>query len=524
MAKKLFLAPVVFLFTISLGAQSPSPAPAGAAVPDILASTITAEHLRRHVMVLSSDGMEGRETGQPGLRRAMRYVENRLGSFGAQAFGNPNGERPFEYDYAYHRMSAGKAYLTVGQTHLTEDTDFVVPQDLNDYLDETEMHEVVFLGYGIDAPAYSDYTNRRVRGKSIVIFSGAPPRGELAAWGSDTLKLRAAKKHGVRTVFVVRDSLPAVRRSYRYWEEGRGPEPAKYYAPTVYITPGTAEKIMGRRWRKALRCRKRIDRRLKAGHFTVPAIVSLEINTKHLVLEGSNILILIEGTDPKLKDEYVFVTAHLDHLGRRGDLIYNGADDNAGGSAALLELARVFNHAREMGQGPRRNIVIMWVTGEEKGLLGSKYYTNHPNVPLEQIVAEVNMDMIGRHNKADTGKDYVYVIGSDRLSTDLDSIIRAANEAHVGLELDYRYNAKDDPNRFYYRSDHYSFARKGIPSVFFFKGTHDDYHQPTDTYEKLDYDRMVKVVRLIFHTIWDLANMPARPRLNVEETTTNHKK
>lgn len=209
------------------------------------------------------------------------------------------------------------------------------------------------------------------------------------------------------------------------------------------------------------------------------------------------------------------MTAHFDHLGMRGTDIYYGADDNASGTSAVLEIAQAFSQAKASGQGPRRSVLCMLVTGEEKGLLGSQYYTEHPVFPLTQTVANVNIDMIGRKDDKHADSNYTYVIGSDRLSTELHEINETVNRLYTKLELDYTYNADNDPNRFYYRSDHYNFAKNGIPAIFYFSGVHADYHRPTDTPDKIMYEKAETITRLAFHTTWELANRDERIKVNV---------
>lgn len=211
------------------------------------------------------------------------------------------------------------------------------------------------------------------------------------------------------------------------------------------------------------------------------------------------------------------VTAHYDHVGvdesLEGDKIFNGANDDGSGTVAVLEVAEAFAQAKKAGYGPRRSILFMTVTGEEKGLLGSEYYSENPIFPLENTVADVNIDMIGRmdydHEKTNDS-NYIYVIGADKLSSELHQINEEMNEKYVNLKLDYTYNDENDPNRFYYRSDHYNFAKHGIPIVFYFNGVHDDYHQPSDEVEKIDFESAEKVARLAFHVAWELANRENR--------------
>jgi hypothetical protein len=228
-------------------------------------------------------------------------------------------------------------------------------------------------------------------------------------------------------------------------------------------------------------------------------------------IRGENVLGYIEGSD--LKDELLIITAHYDHLGKHDSLIFNGADDDASGVSAALEIAEAFILAKKAGHGPRRSILIMPVSGEEKGLLGSRYYTDNPIYPLENTVANLNIDMIGRLDDWHDNGNYVYLIGSDRLSYDLHNLNEKINDDYIGIDLDYRFNDKDDPNRYYYRSDHYNFAKNNIPVIFYFNGVHEDYHKPSDTIEKIDFDKINTITRLIFLTAWEIANRDERIKL-----------
>jgi Zn-dependent M28 family amino/carboxypeptidase len=225
---------------------------------------------------------------------------------------------------------------------------------------------------------------------------------------------------------------------------------------------------------------------------------------------SENVVAMIKGSE--LPEEYLIITSHYDHFGMRNGEIYNGADDGGSGSMAMMEIAEAFKKAIEEGYRPKRSIVFLHLTGEEKGLLGSKYYTQNPIFPLENTVANLNMDMIGRVDEAHKNNpDYIYLIGSDKLSTELHEISEEANSKYANIDLDYTYNDENDPNRFYYRSDHYNFAKFDIPIIFYFNGVHEDYHKPTDTADKIDYEVLEKRAKLVFFTAWEIANRDERP-------------
>lgn len=224
--------------------------------------------------------------------------------------------------------------------------------------------------------------------------------------------------------------------------------------------------------------------------------------------DSENILAFIEGSEKP--DEIVVVSAHYDHVGTKNGVVYNGADDDGSGTVAVMEIAKAFQQAKKAGKGPKRSILFLHVTGEEHGLFGSEYYSENPVFPLANTVVDLNIDMIGRDDPANRGKQYVYVIGSEMLSSQLKVINEAANKRTNNLELNYKYDDLNDPEQLYYRSDHYNFAKHNIPVAFFFDGIHEDYHKPGDDPEKIDYQLLEKRTQLVFTTAWDIANREER--------------
>ncbi|WP_346883074.1 M28 family metallopeptidase [uncultured Algibacter sp.] len=230
---------------------------------------------------------------------------------------------------------------------------------------------------------------------------------------------------------------------------------------------------------------------------------------------SENVVAYIKGSEKP--DEIIVISAHLDHIGvSRNGNINNGADDDGSGTVAILEIAEAFKAAQKDGKGPKRSVLFLHVTGEEIGLYGSKYYADvDPIFPLANTVADLNIDMIGRVDpKHENGENYLYLIGSDKLSKELHNLSEAINKKYANIDLDYKYNDDNDPNRFYYRSDHYNFAKKNIPVIFYFNGTHDDYHKPTDTPDKINYEFLEARTKLIFHTAWELANRKERIKVD----------
>jgi len=224
---------------------------------------------------------------------------------------------------------------------------------------------------------------------------------------------------------------------------------------------------------------------------------------------SENVLAFIKGST--FPNEVVVISAHYDHLGMKGEEVFNGADDNASGSSALMELAQSFQMAKKQGNGPKRSILFLHLTGEEIGLYGSKYYVENPVFSLDSTVVDLNIDMVGRVDKAHLDKkDYIYLIGSNRLSQDLHKLSEKANKSYTNLNLDYTYNASDDPYKYYERSDHYNFAKNNIPVIFYFNGSHEDYHKITDTADKIDFDLLALRTKLVFYTAWEICNREDR--------------
>ena len=240
--------------------------------------------------------------------------------------------------------------------------------------------------------------------------------------------------------------------------------------------------------------------------------------------DSENVVAFIKGTEKP--DEIVVISAHLDHEGIKDGEIYNGADDDGSGTVAMLEIAQAFQMAAKAGKGPKRSILFLHATGEEKGLLGSKYYTDvDPLFPLVNTVCNLNIDMVGRiDDRHKANPNYVYLIGSDKLSTALHNLSEAVNKKYLNINLDYKYNDKNDPNRFYYRSDHYNFAKNNVPIIFYFNGTHADYHKPSDTPDKINYQLLENRTRLVFHTAWEVANMDTRIVADKAEVKTEEAK
>lgn len=511
-------------FTTALSGQS------SAYTVDDFAESITPQDLRMYLSVLASDQLEGRETGTEGNEKAAQFIASQFNSFGIPPY-RPDGS--YYQDVEFTRTDWGEVSVQTGEKTYKQGWDFLCMKRYATRQEVFALPEIIFAGYGIMDPKHNDYKGLDVRGKAILIYEGEPVNGkgtycitgtkEPSEWGNSwQKKMEAATEQGVAVVMMIANDFKQLTGQTRRFNVGPsitlGPAGEGSEGPALVILSSTmARELMDGQVKEVIAARDRINKgkRPKSVVLTTPFTLTARMDRQRIT--GSNVLGYIEGIDPALKDELVVITAHFDHLGKRGDDIFNGANDNGSGTSTVLDIAQAFALAKQKGVGPRRSVLCMLVTGEEKGLLGSEYYAENPVFPLENTVVNVNVDMVGRVDKKHEGNpDYIYVIGSDRLSTDLHRINEEANARTMKLELDYTYNAKDDPNRYYQRSDHYNFAERGVPAIFYFNGSHEDYHRPSDTIEKIDFEAMARIGKLVFYTSWELANRDERIRVDVQ--------
>jgi Peptidase family M28 len=454
------------------------------AKPETFAKVITAADLKKHLYVLAGPEMEGRETGTPGQKRAAAYIENEFKQLGLQ----PGNNGRYQLDYTVYQDSLTQARLEVNGQAYQMDQDFNA--SVSNLAATLRFSEVVFVGpKSLDSLKRADLTGR------LVMIVGSMPFGRNGN-GSAYGELRNKGIAGVLSVMTnYPRTKPGARKGFGGISEFR-----RSLAPQVFtISENVARAITNNDYDQA----KANPSLIK----TYSANVLTEVQKTTLTNQSSDVIGILPGTD--LKDQYVVISAHYDHLGIRDGHIYYGADDDGSGTVSVLEIARAFVKARAAGKGPRRSIVFLANSGEEEGLWGSEYFTDHPTIPLDRTTVDLNIDMVGRidpNRKTGDSTNYVYVVGDDKLSTDLHPISEAQNSKYTKMELDYKYNDPSDPQRIYYRSDHYNFARKGVPIIFYFDGIHADYHKPTDTPDKINYDLMAKRDQLVFYTAWDMAN------------------
>jgi Zn-dependent M28 family amino/carboxypeptidase len=484
------------------------------------AATITAADLEAHLRFIASDELEGRETGTRGQKLAARYLSTQFQKMGLQ----PGNKGEWYQTYALNRLLVKDASISLtGKDALKVLEGFVC-------FNKTSMAanldlDYAFAGFGIQDKNYDNLQGLDLKGKMAVVLAGEPMRDgksvisgtdKPSEWGDDMdLKLAALSKKGAKGAVMIVDDATFKKWSTSPWlKHSLGSaslrlaykDEKEAQLPAFFVSETSANVLLKKAKTTAAAQRLALSNSAEIGTVDLSkARFTLTTDAVSEVVQAENVLGFIEGTDKK--EEVVILTAHYDHLGVHDGEIFNGADDDGTGTVAILEVAEAFMAAVNAGQRPRRSILFMPVSGEEKGLLGSEYYSDHPVYPLKNTVCDLNIDMIGRVDEKHTGEpQYIYVIGSDKLSTDLHIANEGANKLVSNLELDYTFNSPEDPNRFYYRSDHYNFAKHGIPVIFYFSGVHEDYHKSTDDIEKILFPRAARVAQLVFATAWEVAN------------------
>ncbi|MHA7843150.1 MAG: M28 family metallopeptidase [Winogradskyella sp.] len=482
--------------------------------PSKYASTITQEELKEMLYKYASDEFEGRETGEKGQKLAVEYLKTQYQSL---EIPTPLGDDNYFQKVPLEKQSVSEAKISVNGKDFKSFEDHIVLRASGNT--EITTEDIVYVGYGIHAENYSDYKEIDVKNKIVLAKAGEPKdadgnyittgSAEDTKWtnGRQSLssKRDAATEHGAKGLILL-DSYMFTRYAPYYQRQAESGTSGR-----LSLKSNESEMMMlmiNENLAKALHPSILEDEKPK----NLKTNLSLAIENKSEEITSENVVAYIKGSTKP--EEILVISAHLDHEGIKNGEVYNGADDDGSGTIAILEIAEAFKIAEKSGHEPKRSILFLHVTGEEKGLLGSRHYTdNNPIFPLENTVANLNIDMIGRTDpkRKEGNRNYVYLIGSDKLSTDLHNISEEVNKKYCNIELDYTFNDDNDPNRFYYRSDHYNFAKNNIPVIFYFNGTHDDYHQPSDTPDKIEYDLLENRARLVFHTAWEIANRENKP-------------
>jgi hypothetical protein len=455
-------------------------------------SFINEEDLKKNLTIIASDSYLGRETGKEGQKMTANFLTTYFKKLGCSF---APGMTSFEQQFEVIESTPG-GNMSLNGLSLNFKSDFIYygcKSKIN--LQDIPVYSMEQLKQAEEKPCYVIY-----------VMKSMEVRKEVSE-----LKKQLPKQ--VKGIILVSERYDALYEYMEHYVTTKtmylADEKKKEEFPVLFVKDAAINSLK----------KKSTNYLFGNGNYKKnnnPLFtLNARLNTQQELLTSSNVLAYIEGSDPALSKEVVIITAHYDHIGVDHGVVYNGADDDGTGTVSLLELAEAFMEAKKNGEGPKRSILIMPVSGEEKGLLGSEYYSSHPIIPLENTVADLNIDMIGRNDighEKDT--NYIYIIGSNMLSNDLHDANERANTTYTNLKLDYKFNSLSDPNQFYYRSDHYNFAKHTIPVIFYFSGVHEDYHQPTDDVEKIIFSKVEKVARLVYFTAWELANASKRITLN----------
>ena len=515
-------------------AATPAAAAAPAPAPDFsvrYANTITVEDLRKHLSILASDEYEGRETGKKGQKMAAEYISKQFVELGLT--GPVKGsDNPYLQHFEMNRVSVDPSTsVKIGSKTFVLNKDFYAIID-GSFATATPV-QPVFVGYGIGTEGYSDYAAAGdLKGKDLVMLLGEPlgkdgkpllgKDGKASPFGDDGIQALVARTPSIRplmprSTFLIEPTAAAFAAVPAKLGMVFGREqltfsdaPARKGQNLFVVSPEMGAAMLGTTVAGLAKYQKSVTAAGKpvASPFK-GATATVQTAQKKEPFTTENVLGYLEGTDKK--EELLVVSAHYDHLGLKDGKVFNGADDDGSGTVSVLEMAQAFAQAKKDGYGPRRSILFLANTGEEEGLLGSQYYTDHPIFTLENTVTDLNIDMVGRVDKEHEGKgDYVYLVGSDKLSSELHALSEATNQKYNPVALDYKFNDPADPERIYYRSDHYNFAKHKVPVIFYTSGLHPDYHLETDDVDKIDFPAMARRDQLIFHTAWELANRDNR--------------
>ena len=551
--KKILLIPAILILIGCAGTESIT---YNTSTDELLTfgNSIDTSFLMQHLEVIAHDSLEGRGTGTAGLDKTADYIAHFYSGLELTPKGDDSGW------FQYFNLNATITDSLVYSTYRIEGADTLLVNHTVEAYDSFSDYyrtfggsipvseEIVFVGFGINDESRNvqHLESDEISGKWVMMFEDMPYIVE-----GDTLinpqisandRLRyLLRDHNVSGILMITDKSETEfnelaslhgrmlgnpeNLSLEYRDDLRAG--SGFPIGFMNVSPRLAAEILG------LNGPAEIEQKREQ---TIQNITSFRPQSTGYLLdykpymhsgtiETQNILAYLEGADPELKDEVLVLMAHYDHVGigqpdSSGDMIYNGADDNGSGTVALMAIANALSNARSQGFKPKRSILFLHVSAEEVGLLGSRYYSDHPVIPIEKTVANFNADMIGRsdsQNIESGDTDYVYLIGGEIISSGLDSLVTAANQQSVNMRLDRRYNDLSDPNQFYRRSDHWNFGRLSVPFVFFFTGVHEDYHQPSDTFDKIEFDKFRRVVQLIYSSSIMVSNYDGRPVVDNQE-------
>jgi Peptidase family M28 len=506
------------------------------------ADSINENDLRSFLTFIAADALMGRDTPSQGLDTAAEFIAFNLRRFGARP-GGDNGTFFQKIPLTRNNVVADKCVFTVGEKTLKYAEDFLAAGRISG----SGRGDLVYVGHGYKIPTKNidAYGSVDVRGKILVVNGAGLPKGVAFAdlqngrAGEDWFDaFNYALKNGAEGIIQIAGPgrWNGAQKSLSFNGGYRMPSDK----PAVPPLEGIPTLLINTEAASVLFDGSRIGLDTVLGHtrsgettLPVPLVQSAKVTITYgmEIRNTQNVVAIFDGSDPKLKSEYVAVGAHYDHVGtgrpnKEGDFIFNGADDDGSGTVGLLAMAQALAN----GPRPKRSIIFVWHAGEEQGLWGSDYFTTHPTIGIKQIVAQLNIDMIGRSKLANDGnprnanlsrQDEIFVIGSKMMSTEFGQLVERVNQSYKKIQYDFRYDDPKDPNRFFYRSDHYNYARKGIPIAFWFDGEHQDYHGLGDEVSKIDFHKLCTIAQTVFLTAWEVANMPKAPVVDKKPAGVN---
>lgn len=494
--------------------------------------SITKKELGVHLKFLASDELKGRDTPSNELRMTSRYLATLVESYGFKPL-MPDGsffqEVPLKITTITHAEMRVPMDTGVGEEVFTFPGDFGVNTSRDGMFTHEGFFEgeIVFVGLGLHAPEleWLDYENLDLKGKIVVMLDPEP--SDIPLFNKDNfikmyLRPRVAIGKGAIAVLSVISeeteqdfadngySFDIKERARVITEKDSSIRMGSSHL-RVEIRHDVAAALLGisRAELSDMFASIREGKRIPGKEYPGKSI-QISVDAHQRIGNTRNVVAVLEGRDKKLRDEYVLFGSHHDHVGALGSSVWNGADDNGSGTVAMLEIAQAMVVER-----PKRSVVMVWHTGEEKGLWGSFYFVENSPIPISKMSAEINMDMISRNDP-----NSIYLIGSDMISTELDAAFHTMNNKYTKLKIDYEFNTKTHPERWYYRSDHLPYAQMGIPAVWVFCGATEDYHQTTDTFERVDLDKMERVTRLVYLTGYEIGNKKKLLKLDADPKIT----
>jgi len=523
---KTFPAKMALAVALAASAALYATSPAGLVLPPVPSTvdSITPGELRMHLQFLASPELGGRYTLSPSFAIAARYLASHLEAYGFKGAGE-HGDFLQTFQVVSSKADTAKSLLEItfdGKPKSYHFGDFFISSEGGN---GDAQGQIVFAATGISSPSQhqDDYAGLDVKGKIVLIVPGIPSGVDMSRLDRNERGQGAARAHGaVGILQLPPQRLLELMKNKGFQERAASRETVRLARdtegnlPEITLGPALAEELLTACGLDLKTVYQAANHKQKLQTKRLDLTAKMTVATQFTKSTTQNVAGVLEGTDPVLKHEYVVFSAHYDHLktGPGGE-IYPGADDDGSGTTSVLTIAHAMSLER-----PKRSVLVMFHAGEELGLLGSEYNTDYaPVVPLKQMVADLNIDMIGRSkapgdnaidNEHLTDANTVYLVGSNRISPELHQLSEETNAQFQKMKLDYYYNDPNNPELIYFRSDHWNYAKHGIPIIFYFDGTSVDYHRPTDTIEKIDFTKMTKVARLVFETGWRIANLDHR--------------